>query len=655
MKLLKLKLTNFEGIGTLEISPNGKSMTVYGDNGTGKTTIADAQSWLLFSKDSTFTANFSPKMRDKNGEEIHNIDCSVQAVYELNGIEVALEKTMREDWKKKRGSSEAVFSGHTIAYSIDGVPKKEKEFNDFVSSIADLQTVMLLSVPKYFPEILDIKKRRAMLMALTSDINDFDVINSDDELKPLLHLMLKPGSTQLWYGIDEFLKISKANASEANARLKEIPGRIDEVNKTIHDNKADKTLEEIKSSIAALTAQRTALQIKLGATESQMINEISEDISKAQLELVEKKAAYAEKDREKNDAVLEKISGLTSQKYQIMNAISSLESQKEQLSKQIDDMNKERSKLIEAIVRTQSETWQGDTICPTCGQAIPQEQIDNAMAQFNIHKSQTIEELNAHGREHCSKDMIAKVESDIKDIGEKLEVHKAALKKVEQDIALLSEKRLAYSEPFENTPEYIALNNKVETMKSQIVKLRSSDDSAKKAMAEEIVTIDGQISKLNAMAAKYDVLDSARQRMAELERHEKKLAESYAKAQQGVELCELFSRVKADMLTDKINSKFKNVRFRLFKMQINGGIADDCEVMALTSNGYIPYSTANNAAKINAGLEIIRTFSEQAGVTMPVFVDNAESVTKLDSEGLQIIRLVVSENDKTLRFETEEC
>lgn len=533
--------------------------------------------------------------------------------------------------------------------------KKEKEFNDFVSSIADLQTVILLSVPKYFPEILDIKKRRAMLMALTSDINDFDVINSDDELKPLLHLMLKPGSTQLWYGIDEFLKISKANASEANARLKEIPGRIDEVNKTIHDNKADKTLEEIKSSIAALTAQRTALQIKLGTTESQMINEISEDISKAQLELAEKKAAYAEKDREKNDAVLEKISGLTTQKYQIMNAISSLESQKEQLSKQIDDMNKERSKLIEAIVRTQSETWQGDAICPACGQAIPQEQIDNAMAQFNIHKSQTIEELNAHGREHCSKDMIAKVESDIKDIGEKLEVHKAALKKVEQDIALLSEKRLAYSEPFENTPEYIALNNKVETMKSQIVKLRSSDDSAKKAMAEEIVTIDGQISKLNAMAAKYDVLDSARQRMAELERHEKKLAESYAKAQQGVELCELFSRVKADMLTDKINSKFKNVRFRLFKMQINGGIADDCEVMALTSNGYIPYSTANNAAKINAGLEIIRTFSEQAGVTMPVFVDNAESVTKLDSEGLQIIRLVVSENDKTLRFETEEC
>lgn len=84
MKLMSIKLTNFEGIKALEITPNGKSMSVYGDNGTGKTTIADAQAWLLFDKDSAFTPNFTPKMRDENGEEIHNIDCSVQAIYEIN-------------------------------------------------------------------------------------------------------------------------------------------------------------------------------------------------------------------------------------------------------------------------------------------------------------------------------------------------------------------------------------------------------------------------------------------------------------------------------------------------------------------------------------------------------------------------------------------
>ena len=104
----------------------------------------------------------------------------------------------------------------------------------------------------------------------------------------------------------------------------------------------------------------------------------------------------------------------------------------------------------------------------------------------------------------------------------------------------------------------------------------------------------------------------------------------------------------------KINSKFKNVRFRLFKQQINGGIIDDCEVMAKTGTGYMPYGTANNAARISAGLEIIRTFSRTWGLQMPVFVDNAESITRLDTDGLQVIRLVVSEDDKTLRIEMEE-
>ena len=108
------------------------------------------------------------------------------------------------------------------------------------------------------------------------------------------------------------------------------------------------------------------------------------------------------------------------------------------------------------------------------------------------------------------------------------------------------------------------------------------------------------------------------------------------------------------MLTEKINAKFEKVRFKLFRRQVNGGIEDICEALAPTANGYIHYSTANNAARINAGLDIIRTFSKALGLELPVFVDNAESVTKLEAEGMQVIRLVVSENDKTLRFETEE-
>ena len=106
------------------------------------------------------------------------------------------------------------------------------------------------------------------------------------------------------------------------------------------------------------------------------------------------------------------------------------------------------------------------------------------------------------------------------------------------------------------------------------------------------------------------------------------------------------------MLTERINRKFRRVRFRLFEVQQNGGLKEGCDVMVPTDDGrLVPYSVANNAARINAGLEIIDTLSEHWGVKLPVMVDNAESITRLAKTNTQMIRLVVSEPDKVLRLE----
>ena len=47
--------------------------------------------------------------------------------------------------------------------------------------------------------------------------------------------------------------------------------------------------------------------------------------------------------------------------------------------------------------------------------------------------------------------------------------------------------------------------------------------------------------------------------------------------------------------------------------------------------------------------DIINTLSMAYGVSVPLFIDNAESVTRLETSASQVIRLVVSENDKELR------
>ena len=115
-------------------------------------------------------------------------------------------------------------------------------------------------------------------------------------------------------------------------------------------------------------------------------------------------------------------------------------------------------------------------------------------------------------------------------------------------------------------------------------------------------------------------------------------------------LCEEFTRYKVKFIEESINRRFSMVRFRLFREQINGGLEDCCDV---TVDG-VPFGEGlNTGARFNAGIDIINTLSRHYGAQVPLFVDNAESVTPLAQADTQVIRLVVSENDKELRCELQ--
>ena len=61
------------------------------------------------------------------------------------------------------------------------------------------------------------------------------------------------------------------------------------------------------------------------------------------------------------------------------------------------------------------------------------------------------------------------------------------------------------------------------------------------------------------------------------------------------------------------------------------------------------YSTnLNSAAKINAGLDIINAVSGIMDVSVPIWIDNAESVVNFIPTNSQTIRLIVSEEHKKL-------
>jgi len=161
MKILNLTLRNFKGTRDFELNTQGRDVSIFGDNATGKTTLADAFMWLLFDKDSSNSKDFQIKTLKPDGEPEHGLEHTVEAILELDdGQQIALKKVYQEKWTKKRGSATAQFTGHTVDYFIDGVPAKKSEYEAKIAEIADEKIFRLLTDPRYFNEALHWTDRR---------------------------------------------------------------------------------------------------------------------------------------------------------------------------------------------------------------------------------------------------------------------------------------------------------------------------------------------------------------------------------------------------------------------------------------------------------------------------------------------------------------
>ena len=158
--------------------------------------------------------------------------------------------------------------------------------------------------------------------------------------------------------------------------------------------------------------------------------------------------------------------------------------------------------------------------------------------------------------------------------------------------------------------------------------------------------ITKEIDNINQKLIERDTQEKTKLRIKELEDEEIELSQKIQELESQLYQIEDFTKTKVNLLEDLINSKFKVVKFRLFKMQINGGLDECCDTLV---NG-VPYSDVNNAHKILAGLDIIETLSKFYNTTAPIFIDNRESINELYSIDSQLISLVVTE-DPELRIE----
>ena len=636
-----MHIQNFKGCKdrTIEF---GQTTRITGDNGVGKSTVFDAYLWLLFDKNSKGVTNFAVRPLTESGETINNIEISVEATISVDNDEYKLRKTQKQKWVKKRGTDTREFQGNVNEFDINGYPKSQKEFKEFISGIVNEEVFPLISNPAAFTS-LPWKEQRDILMQFVGDVSDVGIAETFGEKYLKLIPELKIANT------DDILKKYTKAKNTLNKDMVEIPARIDEASKQL-----------VIADVGALEVEKAAKEVALQKVEDELSggNGKLEEINSKRQEIMNLKFHISEIQNAENEKLFEKSKGLRDDLVAKEDILRSIKREIADTNSEIHSVHSKYEWTVKEVKRLQEE-WKAEkvknfpkmipmepipdsaSVCPTCGQNLPEDVIQknienyekkkqayedkyaNDFIQFKERKKNKISEIETAGTEAASdRDKYKSREEELRksmvELDSKLAEAQKAYDSVQEEL-----NRYPKTADISEKAEYLATVEKISVLEKEIESM-SSDTSgrteleAKKAvLKDEIAEIAGKILAADNTKTK--------KRIAELEAEQKEVGQKIAEQEQMIDLVEDFIRTKMNMISEKINGMFSIVSFKLFDNQINGGLKETC---TCTVKG-VGHSDVNDGHEIVAGLDIINTFSEKFGVRCPIFIDRAGELNEI--------------------------
>ena len=668
-----IHIENFKGIKMLDVTFSGKTK-ISGQNAVGKTTIFDAFTWLLFNKNSSGEEKFNVRPLNE-GIRVDNVEIKVSAILDVDGKEVELSKTQKQNWVKKRGTDTAVLQGNVNSFEIDGYPKSEADFKAYVSELAQSEEMFkMLTNPQYFSS-LKWKDQRDILMKLVSEVSDVELAQTDAKYAPLLSELEKAPSTD-----DIRAKFSKA-LNEWKKKQAEIPVRIDEAMKSkvdidVAEQELAKTDLETKiADIDAKIKDSDGVMMELGREEMQLQFDMSGIMQTMNRDLTNRRSEIEAELRDLQNEMKRFADTIALKERRVSEnetVISNADSERKRLG---EEYIAEKAKAFDEFPYLFDESkWvfdENSTVCSLCGQKLPEDKIEKLKADFESRKKKAkadaeeklkSERLKFYNDKNVElkrlinigtamKDLISKLTQENLNLQEEIE----KLKKQEQeDIAKkekLCQQLLSIPEiaDYSQNEDYVKMKDRHDEVLAEIENMKANgEDAAVESLKSEKEELQARLDEVNSTIAKASMNVEIDERIWQLQEEQKEIGQKVADQEQILYMLEEFIRFKLDKVSETINSHFKTVNFKLFEMQLNGGMKDCCEC---TVNG-VPYSTLNSGHRIVAGLDIIRSLSELYGVIVPIFVDNAESLNDFNVPDMdaQLILLSVSA-DKQLKVE----
>lgn len=648
VEVKKISLENYKKFPSKSVDLFPRT-EISGRNREGKSTLQDAYLDVLTGKMANGTEPTSIR-RKENGLEVPKVDVIRELTLAIDGKEKVIRKITKQKWRKPRGQSEEVFDGNETSYEIDGFPAKSKDYTEFIQSIAEPSTLLMCSNPKPFLDTL--QKSTAESRKVLEKMSGFDIAQFMEENPQYAHVeeITKGHSVE-----DTLKKLRK----ELNAQKKKVDAKNTEIayetNRSIEaedTSSLESKKQELNAELSKLEEQEKILEDSAKGYDS-LTYEIrglksSRDglVSKADNELKDKKAAIMNVYYDLAKNKIEKESAIRMLGMELDNHIRAGQQAKADLDRarqdypRIKEMEWDDSELKAIEAETFNDS---DTICPTCGQELPEEQVSELRASFEEKKKFRIEnELTKKQNWESAKQNQLKGTCDLgNSAAAKLKKTNEEINKLQSEIGAAQDEvdeltkqieeeqskftELPESVDMTNDEEYLAVTVRIAELEE---KLKSFDDvtGKKQELRMQISNVMKQISNVDAdIKIAQAAVTEKEKRVAELNEELKSLGQVQADIEKNIDTVLNFSIQKNKALAEKINPFFHHFQFSFLDYTIEGNPVETCKMIC---NGIDYNSGLNHSDKILCEVDLLNGLQEMNGLNLPLWIDDSESIDK---------------------------
>lgn len=648
VEVKKISLENYKKFPSKSVDLFPRT-EISGRNREGKSTLQDAYLDVLTGKMANGTEPASIR-RKENGVEVPKVDVIRELTLVVNGKEKVIRKITKQKWRKPRGQSEEVFDGNETSYEIDGFPAKSKDYTEFIQSIAEPSTLLMCSNPKPFLDTL--QKSTAESRKVLEKMSGFDIVHFMEENPQYAHVeeITKGHSVE-----DTLKKLRK----ELNAQKKKVDAKNTEIayetNRSVEaedTSSLESKKQELNAELSKLEEQERILEDSakgydslsyeirgLKSSRDGLVSKANEWLRARQKFISDTVSELMLKKSEKESSI--RIIGM-----ELGNHIREAQQAKADLDRarqdypRIKEMEWDDSELKAIEAETFNDS---DTICPTCGQELPEEQVSKLKSSFEEKKKFRIEnELTKKQNWESAKqnqlkgtcDLGNSASAKLKKTNEEISKLQSEIGVAQDEVAELTKQieeeqskfvELPESVDMTNDEEYLAVTARIAELEE---KLKSFDDvpGKKQELRVQISNVKEQISDMNAdIKIAQAAVTEKEKRVAELNEELKSLGQVQADIEKNIDTVLNFSIQKNKALAEKINPFFHHFQFSFLDYTIEGNPVETCKMIC---NGIDYNSGLNHSDKILCEVDLLNGLQEMNGLNLPLWIDDSESIDK---------------------------